>query len=318
MNILIYGAGVIGCTYGWQLTKAGCNVSFFVRKGKKARLDKEGFKIHCTDYRGKEKHIEELFFHPTIIEELSPKHDFEYIIVTTNNLFIKDILPVLSKSAGNAHILFMQNIWNDFEEIEKHLRPEQYFFGFPFMAGGGRTENEIQCAISGLKYSHTPLGELNGENTPRLQKIQQALEDAGLKPQFYPNIKEWLIVHYAVAAGLSGGILKAGGGKRFVSNTSIMKTTIKAIREGLQICTCRGIDLKKEKTNKLYKLPMFIGTRIMKKIYSDEALQIMFNGHTKHASDEMKKMLDDLIEDGEKRNVETPNLQALKESLKRL
>ena len=27
MKILIYGAGVIGCTYGWQLAEAGHDVS---------------------------------------------------------------------------------------------------------------------------------------------------------------------------------------------------------------------------------------------------------------------------------------------------
>lgn len=316
MKILIYGAGVIGCTYGWQLLKVGCEISFLVRQGKKQALDKEGFKIHCTDYRKQKKHIEEFVFRPDIIEELSPNHDFEYIIVTTNNLYIKDILPTLSQSAGRAHVLFMQNMWNDFDEIEKHLLPKQYFFGFPFMAGGGRNKNEIYSAISGLKYSHTPIGELNGKITPRLEKIQKVLKDADLKPQLYPNIKEWLIVHYAVAAGLSGGILKAGGGKQFVSNVPIMKTAIKAIREGLEICTNKGIDLRKEKTNRLYTLPMFIGTRIMKKIYSDEALQLMFDGHTKHASDEMIKMLDDLIQDGKTYNIKTPYLKELKDSLK--
>lgn len=141
------------------------------------------------------------------------------------------------------------------------------------------------------------------------------MEDAGLKPQLYPNIKEWLIVHYAVAAGLSGGILKAGGGKQFVSNVSVMKTAIKAIREGLEICTSKGIDLRKEKTKKLYTLPMFIGTRIMKKIYSDEALLLMFDGHTKHASNEMMKMLDDLIVDGKIYNVKTFNLATLRSSI---
>lgn len=33
MKILIYGAGVVGCTYGWQLSKVGCDVTVLVRKG---------------------------------------------------------------------------------------------------------------------------------------------------------------------------------------------------------------------------------------------------------------------------------------------
>ena len=35
MKILIYGAGVIGCTYGWQLAEAGHDVTLLVRKEQK-------------------------------------------------------------------------------------------------------------------------------------------------------------------------------------------------------------------------------------------------------------------------------------------
>lgn len=71
-------------------------------------------------------------FRPHIIETLTEDHPFEYILVTTNCLFIKEILPLLKKGAGKTPVVFMQNIWNDFEEIAQYLRPEQYFFWFPF------------------------------------------------------------------------------------------------------------------------------------------------------------------------------------------
>lgn len=41
MKILIYGAGVVGCAYGWQLSKAGCDVTVLVRKGQKRALYKK-------------------------------------------------------------------------------------------------------------------------------------------------------------------------------------------------------------------------------------------------------------------------------------
>ena len=41
MKILIYGAGVVGCTYGWQLSKAGCDVAVLVRKEQKSVLTLE-------------------------------------------------------------------------------------------------------------------------------------------------------------------------------------------------------------------------------------------------------------------------------------
>jgi ketopantoate reductase len=315
MKILIYGAGIIGCTYGWQLSEVGHDVSVLVRKGKMHDVEQNGIAIHCADFRGGRKQMKQIVFRPKVIEDLLPKNDFEYIIVSTNSLYLKEVLPVLNQSAGKAHILFFQNMWNDFDEIASHLSPEQYFFGFPFMVGGGRDSKSIYSAISGLKYSHTPLGELNGETTARVQKMAKALEEANLKPMISTQIRVWLITHYAVAAGMSAGIIKAGGAKAFVGNSGIIKQTIKSIREGLEVCVKRGIDPKTETANKLYYLPLFIGVSIAKKIYANEALSIMFDGHTKHSPDEMKKMLVDIIECGGKHNVDMPFLKLFKDSM---
>ncbi len=289
---------------------------FWFRPEKKQRIMEEGIPIYCTDFRGGQKEIEEVVFKPDVINSLSAHNDFQYIIVTTNNLHLKEILPVLSKSAGNAHILFFQNMWiDDFESINKYIPEKQYFFGFPFMVGGGRDTTGIHSAISGLKQSHTPLGELNGEISERVQKIAKAFEKANLRPIIYNEIKIWLITHYAVAAGLSVGIMKAKSGRNFANNSAILKEAIKAIREGLEVCQKLGYYPKAEKANRLYSLPFFIAVLIAKKVYSNEALCIMFDGHTQHSPDEIKKMLEDIIKDGEKHGVKTPILKQIKKEL---
>jgi 2-dehydropantoate 2-reductase len=315
MKILIYGAGIIGSTYGWQLSKAGHDVTVLVRQGKKQQVVENGITIHCSDFRSGQKQIEQIVFRPNVIEELTPENDFEYIFVSTNCLHLKEVLPVLSSSAGKANILFFQNMWDDFDEISKYLSPQQYFFGFPFMVGGGRDDKSIYSAVSGLKQSSTPLGELNGEVTPRVQKLAKAFEEANLKPQISQQIKTWLITHYAVAGALSGGIMKAGSGKAFAQNSVIIRETIKAIREGFNVCSSRNINPKTEKANKPYYLPLFFIIPILKKIYGSESLCLMFNGHTKHSPDEMKKMLEDIIEYGERGKVKMPYLKRLQKDI---
>lgn len=318
MKILIYGAGIVGCTYGWQLSEAGCDITVLVRSDKKESIEQEGITINCSDFRSGTKVVKEIDFCPKVIDHLLADNDFEYIIVTTNNLHLTEIVPILKESAGQAHILFFQNMWiDDFREIGKYLSPDQYFFGFPFMAGGGRKNNTIYSAISGLKYSHTPLGEIDGAITPRVRKIADALEKANLKPMLHKQIKVWLITHYAVAAGLSAGIIMAGSGKAFSSDTKILRHTFKAIREGLKVCSRIGFDSKSEKSNKLYYLPLFIGTAIAKKVYSNEALCMMFDGHTKHSPNEMQKMLLDIINCARSNNIPTPYLSDLDEKMKK-
>lgn len=83
---------------------------------------------------------------------------------------------------------------------------------------------------------------------------------------------------------------------------------MKAIREGLAICERMGINPKTEKANRLYLLPLFISVPIAKKIYSNDALQLMFDGHINHSPAEIRQMIDDII----KYAVITSNLAQLK------
>lgn len=138
MKILIYGAGVVGCTYGWQLSKVGCDVTVLVRKGQKECVQKDGIQIICSDFRGKARKDTDVIFKPTVIDELSSNNDFEYIIVSTNKLQLSTILPTLSKSAGKANVVFFQNNWDVFTEIDKYLKPEQYFLPFPLWLEVGK------------------------------------------------------------------------------------------------------------------------------------------------------------------------------------
>lgn len=315
MKILIYGAGIIGCTYGWQLAEAGCDITVLVRKGQKQQIDEQGIHLVCQDFRDDKKKTIDAIFRPHVIDELDAQNDFEYIIVATNKIQLPDVLPVLGASAGKAHVLFFQNNWDCFDEISRYLKPEQYFFGFPFMTGGGRDADGIHCVISGMKYSHTPIGEVNGEITSRVQKMVQVFEKAGLKPLPSRQILLWIITHYAAAAGLTAGILSAGGAAKFVNNSTIIRTTIRAIREGFSICLKRGYNAKKEKANKLYQLPLFISVPIARKIYSNEALQLMFDGHVNHSPKEVRRMIEDMITCGVKYGTATPNLVKLKEMI---
>lgn len=57
MKILIYGAGVVGCTYGWQLSKAGCDVTVLVRKGQKKLYKRMVFKLSVLTLEGKQEKI---------------------------------------------------------------------------------------------------------------------------------------------------------------------------------------------------------------------------------------------------------------------
>jgi 2-dehydropantoate 2-reductase len=43
MKILVLGAGVIGTTYAWQLSKAGHEVTLLVRKPNREKIERDAF-----------------------------------------------------------------------------------------------------------------------------------------------------------------------------------------------------------------------------------------------------------------------------------
>jgi 2-dehydropantoate 2-reductase len=104
--------------------------------------------------------------------------------------------------------------------------------------------------------------------------------------------------------------MKAGGSmKNFTNNTILVKEAIRSIREGFEVCKKRGINPKKEKSNTIYYLPFFISIPIIKKVFSNEVLSLMFEGHIKHAPDEMKKMVHDILKNGNEYNISLPILE---------
>lgn len=74
-----------------------------------------------------------------------------------------------------------------------------------------------------------------------------------------------------------------------------------------------GINPKTEKANILYHLPLFISVPIAKKIYGNDALQLMFEKHINHSPDEIRQMIDEIIDSAVKLGVAIPNLLQLKE-----
>lgn len=133
---------------------------------------------------------------------------------------------------------------------------------------------------------------------------------AQLKPTILSDIKNWLVTHYAVAAGLSGGILKAGNAYYFSNNKTILKETILSIRESLEVCKKRGFNIK-ERSNKFYYLPLFICLPIARKIYQTDCLCKMFDGHINHSPLEIRRMMENIIKDADKLNISTPHIKEL-------
>lgn len=303
MKILIFGAGVIGTTYAWQLSEAGFDVSLFVRKQKMVRFSHSGISISCTDMRGKKKAYTTSVFRPKTIDSLDASKGFDLIIVSVKTYQLDDVVPFLAKNAGKASILFLGNIWGGFDLIQKNLPANSYLFGFPAMAGGGKTDGGIQTTL--FKNGNTMLGEPDGKVSQRLKNITEIMGKSGMQPKISGHIIGWLKAHYIWPAATFGAICKAGGVKAFSSNNKLIKQSAIAIREGFRVCKKQQVNPWQLFPYTLFYLPLAMVVPILKRSYNPE-MQEVIEGNIRHGFDEMKKQYYDVLNDGNRLAVDMP------------
>ena len=303
MRILVIGAGVIGITYAWQLSEAGYDVRLFVRKQRMVRYSHAGISIKCIDLRGNKTEFVKTVYRPKTIDRLDPQDAFELVVICLRNFQLKDTVPYIAKFLGNAQVLFLGNMWDEFGLIEKHIPPNRCLFGFPAMAGGGRTDNGINCVL--FKNRHTLLGASNVNQDIILLKLADILAKSGMQPKILPNITDWLKIQYICSAATFGAICKAGTVKNFASDYRFIKQSAMASREGFAVARKKHVKAWRLYPFVLFYLPLFIGVSLLKRSYSKELIEVM-EGHIKHGFDEMKKHYYDILSDGESFGVNIP------------
>ncbi|MCX8130587.1 MAG: ketopantoate reductase family protein [Clostridia bacterium] len=312
MKLLVYGAGVIGTTYAWKLDEAGHDVTIFVRKEMKKHIEENGFILEYLDTADKKKERVRKAYFPKVTDALSPDDGYELIIAAVKYNQLSGILPDLAENAGEANILFFQNNWSEFDMIEKYVKPENYLLGFPAMVGGGREGNKINCIIFRESYSSTMLGEKDGKRTPRLSRVYKVMKSAGMKPEISDCPVDWLATHYIMQASGIGAFLKAGSYSSFAASRQLIRESIMAHREGLNVCKVRGFDPKKIFMSRMYYFPMFLILPVLSMFYKSETTRMMVEGHMAKGMDEMIDGFYRVLGDGERLGINMPYWEQFK------
>ncbi|MEE4176120.1 MAG: 2-dehydropantoate 2-reductase N-terminal domain-containing protein [Bacteroides sp.] len=299
MKILIFGAGVIGTAYGWQLWEAGYDVSLLVRKQRVVRYSNSGINISCTDLRGKEKEYKKTVFRPRIVDRLNPEEGYDLIIVSVKNYQLRDAVPYLAKYSGKADILFLGHFWQENEWIEETLPKDKYFFGFPGMVLGAKTLDGINCYFFG--NSNTFLGEPDGKVSQRLLDTRKMMELAGMQPRQLHAIESWIRGDFAWQAAILGPVLKAGNFRLFAEDKKLLGQAIQAIREVNGIVQRSGIKVNGAFPFWLFRLPAFLVVPLLKKSFN-QTMQAALEANLKHSLEEIRGQYMTLLALGKKNN----------------
>ena len=216
------------------------------------------------------------------------------------------ILPLLKENIGNADLLIFNGKWDGFENVDKFFPRSKYLWGYP-VAGGGYNAQGLNAAL----LDNVILGELDGQVTPRLERIKQMFEVANLKVDVQKNILHWLWVHFAFNCGLIAAAFKAGGPDELLNSIPRLHDGILAGHETLAICEARGVDVKSFEDAKAFYQPAWLGASAFSmNMKTNLMARKIVQTHT--ALDELQVMYRDVLKSGEEMKIPMPHYLSLK------
>lgn len=306
----MFGRGVIATQYAWALEQAGHKTEFYVRPG---RMAEYGDNVTLNIYDARKKWRGELLNENWKIkmrEDLNADHDYDLIIVSVQHYHFKSAVDFLTDKIGKATILIFNNFWDEPQETAAKLPITQLVYGFP-LAGGGFDGNGV---LNGTLLGSVSIGTFGTEQTHRGIEVMDTFKTAGFKIKEYKDFRSYLFSHFVFNAVLHLENLKSADG---LSMPDLFKTSgywrnvILNAKELLPVLKARNVDLKANVELKLFNLPPFIISFLMRMVL--EFLPPMKQILTSHSNlMELKSYCKDVLKTANDLNIALPRFEANK------
>lgn len=172
MNILVYGAGVLGSVYAARLYDAGHTVSLLARDQRLADLRTHGLVL--DDARTGVRTT----IRVPVVEHLAPDDAYDLVLVLLRWNQVAAVLPALAANRRTPTVLFMVSTPVGPDPWIAALGRARVVLGFAG-AGGSRDGHVVRYHVLPRWQQATTIGALDGPVTPRLTAIADAFADAG-------------------------------------------------------------------------------------------------------------------------------------------
>jgi 2-dehydropantoate 2-reductase len=234
MDILVYGAGVIGSVYAARLQAAGHNVSLLARGQRAVALRTHGIQLENM-LTGRRTTTQ-----VSVVEHLAPTDTYDVVLVTVRFDQLPSVLPILAANRQVPTLLFLVNNPAGMQQFEQ-LDVQRVVPGSP--AVGGRREGDVVHYMT-LRSVPTMLGEADGRVTPRLRELAAVFKQAGFPVKLSPDMQTWWKTHALMDMGiLIVAVIMMGGSARLARSRRHVVLLVQAIREGLLALRALGTPL---------------------------------------------------------------------------
>jgi 2-dehydropantoate 2-reductase len=282
MNILIYGAGVLGSVLAVRLREAGHNVSILARGQRLADMREHGIVLQdaLTGDR--------LTMRLNIVERLIPEDAYDLVVVVMRRNQVREVLPALAANRHTPNVLFMGNNVAGPDEYVAALGWERVLLGFA--GAGGVREGEIiqYVANVGGRRATITLGEIDGSVTPRVQALARGFELARFRVVISRNMDAWLKTHAAVVVPVALALYMVGGDNyRLARTRDALVLGLRALREDLRVLRALHIPITPPAIRVCEWLPELLPVPLLRRLFDSRYAEIGMAGHANAAQDEM-------------------------------
>ncbi len=308
MNVLVYGAGVIGSVYAARLQEAGYTVSLLARGQRAVSLRTHG--ILLENIRTGQQTTTRV----SIVEHLASMDSYDVVLVTVRLDQLESVLPSLAANHQIPTVLFLLNNPDGMPRLEM-LDPHRVLLGFPSI--GGSRQGEV------IRYAHYPavaqtmLGKEDGRVTLRLRQLVTAFKKAGFSVALNSDMQSWLKTHAVFDACILAAVAMTQGSSAKLGRTrKHVVMMIQAVREGLRALQAQNIPITPLSMKVLFLwMPRWFAVLCLQYILQSSIATLSLDSGLQGGLDEVSQMARDILAQLQKSSLPTPTLNRLMEFL---
>jgi 2-dehydropantoate 2-reductase len=310
VRVLIVGLGVIGTGYGCAFRDYGHEVTHLLRPGRAAQVPRR-ILVDMLDMRPGRLGLKTLAYGPVATETVSAEDGYDLVMVPVKHYQVGEALRELTASLPDARYLLFAANWDGLAEVDALLPRSQYTWGYSSSTGGH--------SGSTLVFNMSPTyrcGPIDGAEPEWTPDVVQLFDSVDVIPDRKPDMREWLWVHFAQAAGTIGATLYAGGLAPFYEDQDgLRERLVPAVRECLDVLSARGLDPAAwpDVAPFLTRSPEEIAASVYGTLGTPWVQRTLSAGHFMENADEMRRFYLDVLATGEALGVPMPVMQSFRE-----
>lgn len=311
MKILIVGLGVIGTGYGWAFTDSQHEVTHLLRPGRAAQVDR--CYIDILDMRPGRPRQRKAIYRPRVTESVSPDDRYDYVLVPVKHYQLADTVRELKEALPDGRFVLMAANWEGLAVVDAVLPREQYVWVYPASTGGH--EDDLLVFNVSPQYR---AGPIDGVLPSWARQLEDFLDSVDMKPDRKPDMREWLWLHFAQAAGTIGSVIYAGGLQPFYEDEAGLRDRmVPAVLECLAVLEARGVDPRVwPEVEPFFTMPAEQIAATTKATAATPWVQrTMRAGHFLENAVEMRRFYLDVLATGEALGVPMPVMQSFREKV---